>query len=42
MEVALMSGKPDLLMPGKGLEEVADDFLVKPVSLVAESAIADL
>jgi FixJ family two-component response regulator len=33
MEVVLMSGKPDLLMPRKGLEEVTDDFLVKPVSL---------
>ena len=29
----LMPGRPDLVTPRKGMEEGADDFLVKPVSL---------
>jgi DNA-binding response OmpR family regulator len=28
-----MTGRPDLLAPRKGMEDGADDFLVKPVSL---------
>jgi DNA-binding response OmpR family regulator len=32
-EVVLMSGRPDLLVPSKGMEDVADAFLVKPFSL---------
>jgi CheY-like chemotaxis protein len=32
-QVVLMTGRPDLLMPRKSMEEGADDFLAKPVSL---------
>jgi len=34
-QVVLMTGRPDLVTPRKGMEEGADDFLVKPVSLDA-------
>ena len=34
-QVVLMTGRPDLVTPRKGMEEGADDFLVKPVSLAA-------
>ena len=34
-QVVLMTGRPDLVTPRKGMEEGADDFLVKPVSLEA-------
>lgn len=34
-QVVLMTGRPDLVTPRKGMEEGADDFLVKPVSLSA-------
>lgn len=34
-QVVLMTGRPDLLTPRMGMEEGADDFLVKPVSLQA-------
>jgi two-component system, sensor histidine kinase and response regulator len=34
-QVVLMTGRPDLVTPRKGMEEGADDFLVKPVSLKA-------
>jgi CheY-like chemotaxis protein len=34
-QVVLMTGNPDLLSPRKGMEEGADDFLVKPVELEA-------
>src|SRR3984885_11012372 len=30
-QVVLMTGRPDLVTPRKGMEEGADDFLVKPV-----------
>jgi two-component system, sensor histidine kinase and response regulator len=32
-QIVLMTGRPDLLSPRKGMEEGADDFLVKPVDL---------
>src|SRR5271170_656555 len=32
-QVVLMTGRPDLVTPRKGMEEGADDFLVKPVNL---------
>jgi DNA-binding response OmpR family regulator len=32
-QVVLITGRPDLITPGKGMEEGADDFLVKPASL---------
>jgi DNA-binding response OmpR family regulator len=32
-QFVLMSGKPDLIMPGKSMKEGADDFLAKPFSL---------
>jgi signal transduction histidine kinase len=32
-QVVLMTGRPDLVTPRKGMEEGADDFLIKPVSL---------
>jgi len=32
-QVVLMTGRPDLVTPRKGMEEGADDFLLKPVSL---------
>jgi len=32
-QVVLITGRPDLVPPRKGMEEGADDFLVKPVSL---------
>jgi signal transduction histidine kinase len=31
-QVVLMTGKPELVTPRKGMEDGADDFLVKPVS----------
>jgi signal transduction histidine kinase len=34
-QVVLMTGRPDLVTPRKGMEEGADDFLLKPVSLEA-------
>ncbi len=34
-QVVLMTGRPDLVTPRKGMEEGADDFLVKPVSVEA-------
>ncbi len=34
-QVVLMTGRPDLATPRRGMEEGADDFLVKPVSLKA-------
>jgi len=34
-QVVLMTGRPDLITPRKGMEDGADDFLVKPVSLKA-------
>jgi signal transduction histidine kinase len=34
-QVVLMTGRPDLVTPRKGMEEGADDFLVKPISLKA-------
>ena len=32
-QVVLMTGRPDLVTPRKGMEDGADDFLVKPVSI---------
>jgi signal transduction histidine kinase len=32
-QLVLMTGRPDLVTPRKGMEDGADDFLVKPVSL---------
>src|SRR5579863_5726278 len=34
-QVVLMTGRPDLATPRRSMEEGADDFLVKPVSLKA-------
>jgi signal transduction histidine kinase len=34
-QVVLITGRPDLVTPRKGMEDGADDFLVKPVSLKA-------
>jgi signal transduction histidine kinase len=34
-QVVLITGRPDLVTPRQGMEEGADDFLVKPVSLKA-------
>src|ERR1700733_7534066 len=34
-QVVLMTGRPDLVTPRKGMEEGADDFLVKPGGLSA-------
>ncbi|MCE0523010.1 MAG: hybrid sensor histidine kinase/response regulator [Methylacidiphilales bacterium] len=34
-QVVLMTGRPDLATPRKGMEDGADDFLVKPVDLKA-------
>jgi two-component system sensor histidine kinase/response regulator len=34
-QVVLMTGRPDLVTPRKGMEEGADDFLLKPVGLQA-------
>src|ERR1700677_1988548 len=34
-QVVLMTGRPDLVTPRKGMEQGADDFLLKPVSLDA-------
>jgi signal transduction histidine kinase len=34
-QVVLMTGRPDLATPRQGMEDGADDFLVKPVSLKA-------
>jgi signal transduction histidine kinase len=32
-QVVLMTGRPDLVTPRRGMEEGADDFLVKPISI---------
>jgi two-component system sensor histidine kinase/response regulator len=32
-QVVLMTGRPDLVTPRKGMEDGADDFLVKPIGL---------
>jgi DNA-binding response OmpR family regulator len=32
-QLVLMTGRPDLVTPRKGMEDGADDFLVKPVNL---------
>jgi signal transduction histidine kinase len=32
-QIVLMTGKPELVTPRKGMEEGADDFLVKPVNM---------
>jgi signal transduction histidine kinase len=40
-QVVLMTGRPDLVTPRKGMEEGADDFLVKPVSLEALRSCVD-
>jgi signal transduction histidine kinase len=34
-QVVIITGRPDLVAPRKGMEEGADDFLVKPVNLEA-------
>jgi two-component system sensor histidine kinase/response regulator len=34
-QIVLMTGKPELVTPRKGMEDGADDFLVKPVSMEA-------
>ncbi len=34
-QVVLMTGRPDMVTPRKGMEEGADDFLIKPVSIKA-------
>jgi len=34
-QVVLMTGRPDLVTPRKGMEDGADDFLIKPVNLSA-------
>jgi len=34
-QVVLMTGRPDLVSPRKGMDEGADDFLVKPIELNA-------
>ena len=34
-QVVLMTGRPDLVTPRQGMEEGADDFLVKPIGLKA-------
>jgi signal transduction histidine kinase len=34
-QVVLMTGRPDLVTPRKGMEDGADDFLVKPIPLKA-------
>ena len=34
-QVVLITGRPDLVTPRQGMENGADDFLVKPVSLTA-------
>jgi signal transduction histidine kinase len=34
-QVVLMTGRPDLVTPRKGMEDGADDFLIKPVNLEA-------
>jgi two-component system sensor histidine kinase/response regulator len=34
-QVVLMTGRPDLVTPRKGMEEGADDFLIKPVGTEA-------
>jgi signal transduction histidine kinase len=34
-QVVLMTGRPDLVTPRRGMEEGADDFLVKPVGIEA-------
>ena len=32
-QVVLMTGRPDMVTPRKGMEDGADDFLVKPISI---------
>ena len=34
-QVVLMTGRPDMVTPRKGMEDGADDFLIKPVSIKA-------
>lgn len=34
-QVVLMTGRPDMVTPRRGMEEGADDFLVKPVEITA-------
>jgi len=34
-QIVLMTGRPDMVSPRKGMEQGADDFLVKPVSMDA-------
>lgn len=34
-QVVMMTGRPDLVTPRKGMEDGADDFLIKPVGLQA-------
>jgi len=34
-QVVLMTGRPELITPRKGMEDGADDFLVKPISLAS-------
>ena len=34
-QVVLMTGRPDLVTPRKGMEDGADDFLVKPIGIKA-------
>lgn len=40
-QVVLMTGRPDLVTPRKGMEDGADDFLVKPVSIKALMSCVD-
>src|SRR5271170_2455329 len=40
-QVVLMTGRPDLVTPRKGMDDGADDFLVKPVSLAALRTCVD-
>jgi signal transduction histidine kinase len=34
-QIVLMTGKPELVTPRKGMEDGADDFLIKPVNMAA-------
>jgi len=34
-QIVLMTGRPDMVSPRKGMEQGADDFLVKPISMEA-------
>jgi two-component system sensor histidine kinase/response regulator len=40
-QVVLMTGRPDMVTPRKGMEEGADDFLIKPVSREALFSCVD-